>query len=93
MNMTKLHFLDPNPTGRPTVLLLHGLGADGSSWTLQLPPLIEAGFRPIAPDAPGFGKSPYDGKGWSVRKLVKNRLLQWRCHVCWTPQSMKKGYF
>jgi pimeloyl-ACP methyl ester carboxylesterase len=37
MNMTKLHFLDPNPTGRPTVLLLHGLGANGSSWTLRLP--------------------------------------------------------
>jgi pimeloyl-ACP methyl ester carboxylesterase len=70
MDITKLHFLDPNPTGRPTVLLLHGLGADGSSWALQLPTLIEAGFRPIAPDAPGFGQSPYDGKGWSVRRAA-----------------------
>jgi pimeloyl-ACP methyl ester carboxylesterase len=74
MNMTKLHFLDPNPTGRPTVLLLHGLGANGSSWTLQLTPLIEAGFRPIAPDAPGFGASPYDGKGWSVRRAAADTM-------------------
>ncbi|MBE3067962.1 MAG: alpha/beta fold hydrolase, partial [Chloroflexi bacterium] len=58
--MTKLHYLDPNPAGHPAVLLLHGLGADASSWTLQLPALTGAGFRPIATDIPGFGQSPYD---------------------------------
>lgn len=66
--MTHLHILDPNPGGNPVVLLLHGLGATGASWTLQLPALVEAGFRPLAPDAPGFGDSPYDGQGWSVRR-------------------------
>jgi 3-oxoadipate enol-lactonase len=66
--MTKLHFLDPNPKGNSVVLLLHGLGANGSSWTLQFDPLIKAGFRPIAPDTPGFGESPYDGKGWSIQR-------------------------
>ena len=68
--MTGLHFLDPNPTGKPTVLLLHGLGADGTSWTLQLPTLSQAGFRPLAPDAPGFGGSPYDGGGWNIRRVA-----------------------
>ena len=68
--MTNLHYLDPNPSGSPAVLLLHGLGANGSSWTLQFDALIEAGFRPIAPDAPGFGESPYDGKGWSISRDV-----------------------
>ena len=66
MNISSLHFLDPNPSGSPVVVLLHGLGANGSSWTLQFDPLITTGFRPIAPDAPGFGESPYDGKGWNV---------------------------
>jgi 3-oxoadipate enol-lactonase len=66
--MTKLHYLDPNPEGNPIVLLLHGLGANGSSWALQFGPLIRAGFRPIAPDTPGFGASPYDGKGWSIQR-------------------------
>ena len=68
--MTGLHFLDPNPSGSPAVLLLHGLGADGSSWGLQVPALSRAGFRPLAPDAPGFGSSPYDGRGWNIRRVA-----------------------
>jgi 3-oxoadipate enol-lactonase len=66
--MTSLHYLDPNPSDAPAVLLLHGLGANSSSWTLQFDPLITAGFRPIAPDTPGFGESPYGGSGWSVAR-------------------------
>lgn len=69
-DMTTLHFLDPNPSGQPAVLLLHGLGADASSWTLQIPALMGAGFRPIAPDTPGFGRSPYLGGGWSIRRVA-----------------------
>jgi 3-oxoadipate enol-lactonase len=68
--MTNIHFLDPNPDGSPAILLLHGLGATGASWTLQLPALTKAGFRPIAPDAPGFGDSPYDGRGWSIPRAA-----------------------
>jgi 3-oxoadipate enol-lactonase len=66
-----LNHLDPNPVGRPAVLLLHGLGADAASWTLQLAPLTEAGFRPLAVDTPGFGKSPYDGRGWSIQRVTE----------------------
>jgi 3-oxoadipate enol-lactonase len=68
--MTPIHFLDPSPSGNPAVLLLHGLGADANSWTLQFPALIGAGFRPIATDTPGFGQSPYDGHGWSIRRVA-----------------------
>ncbi|MGD0611715.1 MAG: alpha/beta hydrolase [Anaerolineales bacterium] len=63
-----MHFLDPCPDGRPTVLLLHGLGAGADSWTMQFPALMGRGYRPIAPDLPGFGSSPYDGRGWSIRR-------------------------
>ena len=69
--MTLLHFLDPNPAGTPAVFLLHGLGANCSSWTLQLEPLSAAGMRPIAPDLPGFGESRYDGKGWSFKRIAQ----------------------
>ncbi len=68
--MTTIHYLDPNPAGHPAVLLLHGLGADATSWTLQLPALNGAGFRPIAADTPGFGQSAYDGGGWSIRRMA-----------------------
>lgn len=38
-------------------MLLHGLGANSNSWLFQTRPLQQSGFRTIAPDAPGFGKS------------------------------------
>ena len=71
-------FSDPNPSGSPPVLLLHELGANCSSWSLQIPPLVEAGFRPIAPDVRGFGKSPYHGGGMAIPSLASDAatLLQ-----------------
>ena len=51
-------------------MLLHGLGADSTSWALQFPALTGAGFRPIATDTPGFGRSAYDGRGWSIRRVA-----------------------
>src|SRR5690242_2487693 len=74
--MDGLNFLDPNPTGARGVLLLHGLGVDASSWALQFAPLVEAGFRPLAPDIPGFGASRYDGRGWSLRRVAAG-LAAW----------------
>jgi 3-oxoadipate enol-lactonase len=74
--MTDLHFLDPNPAGTPAVLMLHGLGVNATSWSLQFPLLIEHGFRPLAPDIPGFGKSRYDGRGWSFRRVAAG-LAAW----------------
>ena len=54
-----LHYYDLNSGGAPIVILLHGLGATGDSWQLQLPALLESGFRILAPDMRGFGKSSY----------------------------------
>lgn len=68
--MSPLHYFDPNPAGQPAVLLLHGLGADAGSWTLQIPAITGVGFRPIAVDIPGFGLSPYNGHGWSIRRVA-----------------------
>lgn len=74
---TIFHYLDFNLTGSPAVLLLHGLGADGSSWGYQIPALCEAGFRPIAPDLPGFGKSLPGNKRWTIQRVAEDisRLL------------------
>jgi pimeloyl-ACP methyl ester carboxylesterase len=44
-------------TGSP-VLLLHGFTLNARSFRHQWKPLVEAGFRPIAPDNPGFGRTP-----------------------------------
>jgi 3-oxoadipate enol-lactonase len=64
-----LHYLEFNSSGCPPVLLLHGLGATCDSWALQVPALVEAGFRVLAPDARGFGQSSYPG-GMSILSLA-----------------------
>ncbi len=72
----QIAYLDPGPEGGRPVILLHGLGADGSSWSYQLPALIEAGYRPLAPDLPGFGRSCWDCGRWNVRS-VTGQLVDW----------------
>ncbi len=66
------HYLDPNPEGETAVLLLHGLGATGESWQPQFPALIEAGFRPIAVDARGFGQTPNPDRRWSQVQVARD---------------------
>jgi 3-oxoadipate enol-lactonase len=61
-----MFYLDPNPAGKPAVVLLHGLGTDSASWGFQIPALLSKGMRPIIPDIPGFGKSPYPQKNWII---------------------------
>lgn len=65
-----LHYLDENSTGQETVLLLHGLGADSASWQLQIPALVSSGFRVLAPDSPGFGRSNHLSKLHRIAELV-----------------------
>lgn len=57
-----LHYLDANPDATRTILLLHGLGANGNSWLPQVPALVAAGYRVLAPDLRGFGQSSYPGR-------------------------------
>ena len=54
-----LYYRDENPSGNQSILLLHGLGVSSDSWIFQIPALTEAGFRVVAPDLRGFGKSGY----------------------------------
>lgn len=46
-----------NPSDKPPVLLLHGLPSHSYTWRQLLPPLAEKGFRAIAPDWIGSGRS------------------------------------
>ncbi len=42
---------------RGTFILVHGLGDEADSWRALFPLLAERGYRVIAPDLPGFGRS------------------------------------
>ncbi|MDP8955623.1 MAG: alpha/beta fold hydrolase [Actinomycetota bacterium] len=43
--------------GGPAVLLLHGFPDSSRLWRKQIPALVAAGFRAVAPDLRGFGES------------------------------------
>jgi haloalkane dehalogenase len=53
----RLHYLDEGPADAPIVLLLHGQPSWCYLYRYMIPPLLEAGFRVVAPDLVGFGRS------------------------------------
>jgi 3-oxoadipate enol-lactonase len=55
----RIHYFEYNQDGHQTILLLHGLGASGESWSYQVQPLIENGYHILVPDLRGFGRSTY----------------------------------
>src|SRR5438045_1453830 len=60
--------------GRPLVLLLHGFPELAYSWRKVMVPLAVAGFRVVAPDQRGYGRTTgwdadYDGDLGSFRIL------------------------
>jgi pimeloyl-ACP methyl ester carboxylesterase len=66
------YYKDDNPSGSPVVILIHGLGVTGDSWVLQIPALIQAGFRVISPDIRGFGRSGYLNERISIVTLAQD---------------------
>ena len=46
----------------PTLVLVHGLGCSADYWVKNGPWLAAAGYRVLAPDLPGFGRT--EGPGW-----------------------------
>lgn len=52
----RLHYVEGG-VGAP-LILIHGLGASSRWWFPVLPELTAESFRVVAPDLPGFGRSP-----------------------------------
>lgn len=53
----RVHYLDEGPADGPVVLLMHGQPAWSYLYRFMIPLLVAAGFRVIAPDLIGFGRS------------------------------------
>ncbi|MFJ4677636.1 MULTISPECIES: alpha/beta fold hydrolase [unclassified Kitasatospora] len=60
----------------PLVLLVHGFPESWYSWRHQLPALAAAGYRAVAPDVRGYGRScrPDDPAAYRMRELVADNL-------------------
>ena len=65
----KIRYLEAGAANSPAVILLHGLGADSSSWSSTIAPLA-ARYRVIVPDQIGFGKSDKPFLNYRVGTLV-----------------------
>lgn len=53
----RMHYVDEGPKDGPVMLLLHGMPAWSFLYRDMIPGLVEAGYRCIAPDHIGFGRS------------------------------------
>jgi pimeloyl-ACP methyl ester carboxylesterase len=76
VNGLRMHLLEAgfDTPGRPLVLLLHGFPELAYSWRNIIVPLAEAGFRVVAPDQRGYGRTTgwdpdYDGDVASFHML------------------------
>lgn len=65
----RLHVEDTGGTGRP-VVLIHGWPLSAESWKAQIPVLKAAGYRVIAYDRRGFGRSDKPAGGYEYDTLA-----------------------
>ncbi|WP_285567048.1 alpha/beta hydrolase [Streptomyces sp. RTGN2] len=79
------HRVVPSPAGRvhlveqgtgPLVLLVHGFPESWFSWRRQLPALAAAGYRAVAVDVRGYGRSsrPADVAAYRMLELVEDNV-------------------
>ena len=53
----RVHLVDANPDASSVIVLLHGNPSWSYLWRHQIGPLVDAGYRVIAPDLVGMGMS------------------------------------
>ena len=64
-NSTSIHlYYEDHGSGQP-IVLIHGYPLSSASWEKQIPVLLDAGYRVIAYDRRGFGKSSQPTSGYN----------------------------
>ncbi len=68
----RIHYIDEGPKEAPPILLMHGEPSWSYLYRKMIPPLVESGYRTIAPDLMGFGKSdkPSHTRNYSYQRHV-----------------------
>jgi pimeloyl-ACP methyl ester carboxylesterase len=76
INGIELNVLLAGPENGPPVLLLHGFPDDHTVWRHQIPELVKAGYRVIAPDTRGTGDSELLPKvsDYGMKHLVADQI-------------------
>ncbi len=78
----RMAYIDVGPIDGPTVLLLHGEPTWSFLYRRMITPLIEAGFRCVAPDLIGFGRSD---------KPTDRSAYTYNGHVSWVTSFLEGG--
>lgn len=78
----RLHYVTAG-MGHRTVVLLHGFPQTWWEWRHVIPPLVEGGFRVVAPDYRGAGQSSRPHGGYDKRTMAGDihRLLRDHLHI------------
>jgi len=68
----RIHYVDEGPRDGKIVLLMHGEPSWSFLYRKMISPFVKAGYRVIAPDLPGFGKSdkPADRTDYTYARHV-----------------------
>ncbi len=74
VNGLRFFVVDEGEKSGPTALLLHGFPDTSYVWRHQIPALVAAGFRAIAPDLRGRGRSerPDQVEDYALSKIVRD---------------------
>lgn len=70
----RVHYIDEGPRDAPVVLMMHGEPSWSYLYRHMIGPVVKAGYRVIAPDLIGFGKSD---------KPAAKRDYSYARHVAW----------
>jgi non-heme chloroperoxidase len=71
-NSTSVHlYYEDHGSGQP-VVLIHGYPLSSASWEKQVPVLLDAGYRVVAYDRRGFGKSSQPTTGYNYDTFAED---------------------
>jgi haloalkane dehalogenase len=76
----RIHYIDEGPRDGQPVLLMHGEPSWAYLYRKMIPVLVEAGYRAIAPDLVGFGRSD---------KIAPRTEYTYQRHVDWMTAFIK----
>lgn len=70
----RMHYVDEGPRDAPVALLLHGEPTWSYLYRHMIPPLVAAGYRCVAPDYFGFGKSdkPVEDAWYTIERHIQS---------------------
>ena len=70
----QMHYIDEGPHDAPVMLLMHGMPTWSYLYRHMIPLFLEAGYRCIAPDHMGFGRSdkPTDPSWYNIARHTHN---------------------